>query len=150
MISIRTQNDNGAVEVGTKFTQEMRQVDINNFREGDTFTIPENYTVYKQVVNGYDAFYILVDVQGTEKRFYPSVFWKNVEVVGEDKVPTGKYVHTTGQVAEDFRKYPTVEEGMSALKGRTIKYAKMNPVRTFRFGTIDLRTQFVPVIEYAD
>lgn len=139
---------NGAEIVGNKFSFAVRDVELNSFEEGDVFGIPEKFQVIRDNYSE-RAEFIIVDVNGKEKRFYPSIMWKRRRVVNEDGTLTDNYIHTTGKAAEDFRKHATVQEAMEALAGKKLKITKMDPVRCLRYGTTEITTSNIPVIEYA-
>lgn len=157
-IEIERAEARGEKVIGSSFTKEVRDVELNNFEVGDVFTIPETFEVRQQKFGGNTTEYIFVDVNGNAKRFYPSVMWKRRQRYTEEKsadgksipVPTGEYIHTTGKVAEDFRKFGTVQNAMESLKGKAIKIAGVTPVNTLRYGTTTLTTSNIFQIEYAD
>lgn len=139
------------------FTGAVRSLEMLTIEEGDTFTMPEKYEVYQQKVgvdaNGKDRFvdYIWVSVgKDNVKKFFPSTFTKSRTIYNEDGTPTNERMHTTGSAAEVFQKASTVESGMNALKGKTLKVSKVNTIRTLRYGTTTVVNAQIPVIDFAD
>lgn len=131
------------------FSGEIRPVENLGLEKGDTFTFPEKFdNVYKGKLNGYDVEYIYVTLaNGTVKPFYPSTFTKRREVYDEDGAGTGEWIHTQGTAADLYRRYGSVAQGMQALAGKTLTVTDLIPVRTLRYNSEVLTTNFIPVID---
>lgn len=141
---------NGAVEV-SKFNGAVRTDDINTFEEGDVFTIPQDYKILESKVGQSDrkAQYIVVDVNGTPKNFYPSSLTKNLGIVDDECRPTGARAKTSGSVCEWFKTQVGVDEAMKKLKGCTLKVSKITPYQVKRFGTVaDIQTTGFMTVDF--
>lgn len=135
----------------SNFTGAQRSLENLGLEKGDTFTFPNDYEVYEQKIGTSTAQYILIELtNGKVKPFYPSTFTKSRAVYNEDLTLTGQRVYTTGTAAELYRQYPTVEEGMNALKGITITVKDIMEVRTLRYGTQELINAQMPVLELVE
>jgi hypothetical protein len=132
------------------FTGAVRSLDPITVEEGDTFTFPTEYKVYEQDINGGKAQYIFIDVEGTAKKFYPSIFTKRRTVCNEDKSLTDQRVYTTGSAAELFRTAGSVAEGMEKLKGKKVKVTRMDIFRTLSFDRSAVVNCQIPVIDLVD
>lgn len=122
------------------FPGEMRDAEIVTFKEGDVFTIPEQFDILGIKLAGSEdpVPFILVETDGKDgkgfaKRFFPSTFWKSRTVYTKDKVPTDKHVSVNGTAVDFVHQYTTVEEAMNALKGKKLKISKMTSVVTLSF-----------------
>lgn len=135
----------------TGFKGAQRSLENVTLEVGDQFTFPAQYEVYEQKIGDNTAQYIWVTLpNGNAKRFYPSTFTKSRTVYNEDGTPTGERKSTKGTAAEEYRKYGTVEEGMNALAGKTIKVTSIETIRTLRFGTTSLMNTQIPTIDFVD
>lgn len=133
------------------FTGAVRSLENVALEKGDKFTFPESYEVYERKFGDNTAQFIFVSLEdGNVKAFYPSTFTKNRMVYNEDGTPTGQRVHTTGTAAEIFQAAGSVEEGMNALKGKTVVVSDILEIRTLRFGTTSLMTTQIPVIDLVE
>jgi hypothetical protein len=148
-----------AKELGAKSIAEfggaVRSIENTNFEAGDTFTIPEDFTgqIWEEPIQGSNKVmqYIFVELtNGKVKRLYPSVFTKARQVYNEDGTMTNKRVYTTGSAADLFRTKGTVQDAMNLLKGKTITVKAINEVRTLRYGTTDLMSAQIPVLDLVD
>lgn len=127
------------------FSKAIRSLDNPGFVEGETFTIPKHFDVYETHFHvgdkTYSAEYINVETSlGAVKKFFPSTFTKSTSEVREVNgllELTGNRVVTSGTATEEFRKYGTVQEGMLALAGKTIKVSKVTPVKGFAYRKVD-------------
>lgn len=140
----------------TSFPGEMRDAEIVTFKEGDVFTIPEQFDILGVKLAGSEdpVPFILVETDGKDgkgfaKRFFPSTFWKSRTVYTKDKVPTEKHVSVSGTAVDFVHQYTTVEEAMNALKGKKLKIAKMTSVVTLSFRGNLVNTN-IPVIDLVE
>ena len=138
------------------FPGEMRDAEIVTFKEGDVFTIPEQFDILGVKLAGSEdpVPFILVETDGKDgkgfaKRFFPSTFWKSRTVYTKDKVPTEKHVSVSGTAVDFVHQYTTVEEAMNALKGKKLKIAKMTSVVTLSFRGNLVNTN-IPVIDLVE
>ena len=140
----------------TSFPGEMRDAEIVTFKEGDVFTIPEQFDILGVKLAGSEdpVPFILVETDGKDgkgfaKRFFPSTFWKSRTVYTKDKVPTEKHVSVSGTVVDFVHQYTTVEDAMNALKGKKLKISKMTSVVTLSFRGNLVNTN-IPVIDFVE
>lgn len=135
-----------------KFTGAVREPGVSAFEKGDTFKIPENFKVYNQPIGDNTVQFIYVEVGSSKiaKRFYPSIMWRSRNVCNEDKMLTGEVMRASGTAVDEFRKYGSVQDAMTALKGKTLRITKMQPVRTLRYNSTDLITDHIPVIDLVE
>lgn len=135
----------------TGFKGAQRSLENVSLETGDQFTFPTQYEVYEQKIGDNTAQYIWVTLaDGNAKRFYPSTFTKSRTVYNEDGTSTGERKFTIGTAAEEYRKYGTVEDGMKALAGKTVKVSDMEIIRTLRFGTTSLMNTQIPTIDFVE
>lgn len=133
------------------FSGAIRSLDNLGLEKDDQFTIPESFEVYEQKIGDNKVEYIMVELtNGNAKPFYPSTFVKSRTVYNEDGTSTGTRVHTKGSAAELFRSKGSVQEGMNALKGKTLKVSDVEIVRTLRYGTTSLMNAQIPTIELVE
>lgn len=127
---------NGAVEV-SEFKGAVRSDELNTLQEGDVFTIPTGFKVLEAPVgnSGRKAQFIVVDVNGEAKRFYPSSLTKNLAIVDDNARPTGQRAKTAGAVCDWFKKQTGINQAMRAMEGCTLKITKMTPYQTRVFGS---------------
>ena len=140
----------------TSFPGEMRDAEIVTFKEGDVFTIPEQFDILGVKLAGSEdpVPFILVETDGKDgkgfaKRFFPSTFWRSRTVYTKDKVPTEKHVSVSGTAVDFVHQYTTVEDAMNALKGKKLKIAKMTSVVTLSFRGNLVNTN-IPVIDLVE
>lgn len=138
------------------FPGEMRDAEIVTFKEGDVFTIPEQFDILGIKLAGSEdpVPFIFVETDGKDgkgfaKRFFPSTFWKSRTVYTKDKVPTDKHVSVSGTAVDFVHNYTTVEEAMNALKGKKLKISKMTSVVTLSFRGNLVNTN-IPVIDLVE
>ena len=130
------------------FKGQIRSLENLGLEVGDEFTLPESYEVYEQKIGDNSVQYIMVELtNGNAKPFYPSTFTKSRTVYNEDGTSTGTRVHTKGSAAELFRQYGDIQQGMDALKGKTLKVTDIELVDTLRYGTSSLMKAQIPTIE---
>jgi hypothetical protein len=141
----------GGAKKVTAFAGAMRDVDLQTLEAGMKFTYTGSEQVYEQEFGGNKTQFVLLPVNGNADNvipFYPSTFWKSRAEVNEDGTFTGKRPHTTGTAAEAFRACGTVQAGMEAIKGREFVIKEMNPVKCLRYGTTQVVTANIPVIDF--
>ena len=138
------------------FPGEMRDAEVITFKEGDVFTIPEQFEIFGIKLAGSEdpIPFILVETDGKDgkgfaKRFFPSTFWKSRTVYTKDKVPTDKHVSVKGTAVDFVHQYATVEEAMDALKGKKLKISHMTSVVTLSFRGNLVNTN-IPVIDLVE
>ena len=138
------------------FPGEMRDAEIVTFKEGDVFTIPEQFDILGVKLAGSEdpVPFILVETDGKDgkgfaKRFFPSTFWKSRTVYTKDKIPTEKHVSVSGTAVDFVHQYTTVEDAMNALKGKKLKISKMTSVVTLSFRGNLVNTN-IPVIDLVE
>lgn len=133
----------------TGFKGAVRSLENTGLEKGDEFTFPNDYEVYSTKIGDREVDYIFVELaNGNAKRFFPSTFTKSRTVYNEDGTSTGVRKFTTGTAAEEFRKYGKVEDGMNALKGKTVVVTDIETCRTLRYGTTELMDAQIPVIDF--
>lgn len=130
------------------FSGAVRSLENLGLEKGDEFTIPESFDVYEQKIGDNKVEYIMVELKnGNAKPFYPSTFTKSRTVYNQDGTSTGTRVATKGSAADLFRQYGSVQDGMNALKGKTLKVSDIEQVDTLRYGTTSLMKAQIPTIE---
>lgn len=136
------------VVAGGQFTGDVMPIDLNTLGKGDEFVLPNTYEVYEQSFgSGNTTQFILVDVNGEGKRFYPSTLWKRRMVVKDDGTPTGQWEHASGTMVDEFQKYGSVNDAMNALKGRRVRITDMKQVKTLNFTGTRVSTANIPVVD---
>lgn len=137
------------------FSGAVRSLDSLALEVGDIFKFPAEYRVFSQVIGNNTAEYIMIELlneDGTPrnlaKPFYPSTFTKSRQAYNKDMTPImGMRPHTEGSAAELYRKHQSVQAGMDALKGLTVKITKIAIVQTIRYGTTQLAEVQIPTID---
>lgn len=130
------------------FSGAIRSLDNLGLEKGDEFKMPENFEVFEQKIGDNKVEYIMVELtNGNAKPFYPSTLVKSRTVYDEDGTNTGTRVYTKGSAADLFRSKGSVQEGMNALKGKTLKVSDVETVRTLRYGTQSLMNAQIPTID---
>lgn len=130
------------------FEGGIRSLENNGLEVGDTFTFPETYKVMEGKIGDNKIQYIFVDLgNGNVKPFYPSTFTKTRTEYTEDGQNTGNRKYTQGSAAELFRSKGSVQEGMNALKGKTVRVSNIELVNTLRYGTSSLMKAQIPTID---
>lgn len=134
------------VSVTNGFTSTIRNNDVEGFNVGDAFVLPASFEgrVCRRVMgkdeqgNDRIAEFIVVNVNGQPKQFYPSSLTKTAFQVDHSKNDgvTIARIKAGGNVAAAFKKAGTsVQEGMNLLAGRMIKVTNVQKVWTrSRFG----------------
>lgn len=131
-----------------EFNSKTRSHEFSGIEKGDQFTIPQDFEIWEEDLNGTKLQYINVTTTtGASKHFYPVVFIKSRTVYTEDLLSTGKRVYTDGTAAEFVRTFNTLQEGMEALRGKTLKVTEMRTVRTLRYNTTSLMNAQIPTID---
>lgn len=133
------------------FSGAVRSLENLGLEKGDEFIIPESFDVYEQKIGENKVEYIMVELKnGNAKPFYPSTFTKSRTVYNQDGTSTGNRVATKGSAAELFRQFGSVQDGMNALKGKTLKVSDIEQVDTLRYGTTNLMKAQIPTIDIVD
>lgn len=131
--------------------KRIRQFDEGGFNVGDEFTI--NVTengIYLQQIGNNNVSYTLVDVNGTAKHFYPGCLSKNVMIANEQNVFTGQSIHATGTAVEEYMRHKTVDEGMAALEGKTLRITNIQWVLTIPYRETKSRSTSVMTIDIVE
>lgn len=91
-------------KVVPSFKGAVRSDDLNTLEKGDQFTIPQDFKIYEQRVgNGSNvAQFIIVDVNGVAKNFYPSSLQKNLAIVDDNANSTGERAKTKGTACDSY------------------------------------------------
>lgn len=126
-------------KVVPSFKGAVRSDDLNTLEKGDQFTIPTDFKIYEQRVgNGSNvAQFIIVDVNGVAKNFYPSSLQKNLAIVDDSANSTGERAKTKGTACDWFKRQGSIDKAMKALKGHTLVITDITPYQVKRFGTTD-------------
>ena len=106
----------------------------------DTFMIPEEYDVIKQVIAGATRPYEYIRVPVTHKdgsvtygHIGKSTFNRRLIEVDEEGNRTNKRYATVGQPVVDFCVHMSVDDAFKALAGKVIRVKSVTPVRTRSF-----------------
>lgn len=135
----------------SEFSQKFRTLTFYGLEKGDQFTIPTDYEIWEEELNGTTLQYINITLtSGVTKHLYPAVFRKMRTVYNEDGTSTGKRVFTDGTAAKLFQSFDTIQEGMNALRGKTLKVTDVKTVRTLRYGTTSLMNAQIPTIDIVE
>lgn len=127
------------------FSKAFRSNELNNLVSGESFVIPENYTVMQRVIGGNTenpAEYINVQTNtGRTVEFYPTAMTRiafPVDADGHDIIQDGRraVVRSEGNLIP-FIQGKEINATMEALKGCTIEYKLKEQVKTRRFGVED-------------
>lgn len=129
------------VKVLGKFSKAFRSNELNNLMDGESFIVPENFTVFSRTIRGSEnpAEYINVKTNtGRVIEFYPGSIVRNAWKVDEN----GKNVMQDGRqviVRSDGNLVPFVQgkeidSTMRALAGCEISYKIREKVPTRTFG----------------
>lgn len=126
-------------KIVTSFKGAVRGDELNTLEKGDQFTIPNDFKIYEQRVGSgtNTAQFIIVEVNGVAKNFYPSSLQKNLAIVDDNAMPVGERAKTKGTACEWFKKQGSIDKAMKAMKGCTLKISDVTPYQVRRFGTTD-------------
>ena len=141
---------NGAQKVNA-FRGAVRSDDLNTLEKGDKFTIPESYDILEQKIGNSDrtAQFIVVNVGGTPKNFYPSSLTKNLAIVDDACIPTGDRAKTKGEVCDWFKQQITVDAAMQKLKGCTLYIKDITPYQVKVYGSVaDVQSSNFMTVEF--
>lgn len=113
------------------------------FQTGDVFQVPETFdNIRCSLIGNNKAYFIMVVTQNNEaRRLYPTVFMRRRMVYNQDGTATNQWATTEGSAATLFKSKYTINEGMDALKGKTIKVSGIQMVNTLRPNTTILRSE---------
>ncbi len=135
----------------SEFTNKSGRIEFFGLEKGDQFTVPQEFEIWEEVLNGTRLQYIEITLTtGVVKHLYPNVFIKCRTVYAEDGTTTGERASSNGTAVNLFRSCKTVQEGMDALRGKTLKVTDMRIVRTLRFGTTSLMDARLPTIDIVE
>lgn len=131
------------------FTKAFRTDELSNIEAGESFVIPENYTIFSQRMmrngqpvkdrdgNVVTAEFIKVETsKGRIVNFYPSALTKlafRVDENGKDVEGSDRIVRTKGNLV-GYVKGKKIDDVMQALKGCTIECEKLEPIKVREFG----------------
>lgn len=140
-------------EVKKEFSnRRVSDIEKNFFSVGDTFTIPNEFSVLTKQIGDNEVEYIPISVKskdGVERiaHLYPSTFWKcKFEVDEEGNMVDTRPVMMSGSVYDKIKNYTTVQSRMEALKGCTIRVSDAKVVRVLRLGSTE--TYFTNIYKY--
>ena len=131
----------------------------DSWETGDTFMVPEDYDVIKQVIEGptpriYEYIRVPVthaDGSTTYGHIGKSTFNRRLIEVDEEGNRTDKRYATVGQPVTDFCAHMSVDDAFKALAGKVIKVKSVTPVRTRSFRSdAKYSTSRVLELEYVD
>lgn len=135
----------------TEFSSKPHKLDFFGLEKGDQFTIPQDFEIWEEELNGTPLQYINVTLtSGLVKLLYPTVFRKVRTIYNEDGTSTGKRVYSNGTASMLFQSFNTIQDGMEALRGKTLKVTEMRTVRTLRYGTTSLMNAQIPTIDIVE
>lgn len=126
-------------EVKNSFTDKTVRVAGERFAVGDTFTIPEEFSVVTMTIGDNEVEYMPIQVKDSKgnKRFanfFPSMLWKFAfEVDEEGNRLNTRPIITSGSVYDAIKNFPTLNDRMEVLRGKTIKVTDAKEIRTLRF-----------------
>ena len=128
-----------------KFGKRVRNVDQDPMDVNDEFTIPADYEVLEQSINGSDPTpFILIpitnSVTGVTRnfRFFPNMLAKAIRPVVNGKLEAK--VKTVGSAALEYQKFADqgaegMDNAVQALVGRKIKITAKTPYTVYEYGT---------------
>lgn len=144
---------NGGREAKENFKSRVVRIIGERFAVGDTFTIPDEFSVYTMQIGDNEVEYMpieVIDSKGSNRfmNLFPSILWRCAFEVDKNgnRVSTRPIV-TGGEVYDAIKNFPTVDSRMDVLRGSTIKVTGEKDVRTLRFGTTD-ETIITPIYSY--
>lgn len=156
----------GGGQVGGNIKFDKIEIRINDgsniIVEGDEFTIPKGQDLedskFIRVFNGNQAPGIFVITKdGSLKEFYLSTFTKMAIPYNEDSTRVknadgsdAPAIISTGTAVDLWKKYTIAEDGLQAIAGKTLKYSKVDAIRTMRLrnnGARVLGNSQIPTID---
>lgn len=112
------------------------------FEEGDVFTMPTQFVVIEEKIGETYNQFIFVETQnGNVRKLYPSQLSRRVPAYNMDGTPL-TVVSANGTASQLYKMYGTINEGMNALKGKTIRVSKATLVGTMMFGEYTRKTVY--------
>lgn len=113
------------------------------FEIGDVFTVPaQQFNVLRESIGPIVSQFMLVETQnGDIRKFYPSQLSRRVAAYDTDGTPL-TVVTANGTASQLYKMYGSIHDGMSALKGKTIKVSKAISVRTIMFDEVKYKTVY--------
>lgn len=146
---------NGSV-VKNSFTDRAIRMSSESFVVGDTFVIPEKFSVCTMIIGDNEVEYMPISVKDSKNnvRFanlFPSMLWKFAFEVDKDgaRVST-KPVVTSGSVYDAIKNFPTLNDRMEVLRGRTIKVTGAKEIRALRFRSTETYITTIYTYDFAD
>lgn len=136
------------------FTGAMRSGEMLNVLDGDELTMPASLAelankiiTHTNMRNAQSIMVCAVASNGVERvvEFWPNslcrvgVEYKKENVEGALPSRTGNTFPNQGDVVDTVKQCPTVAAAMEKLYGKKIKFTKLAPYKTLRFGTTDIR-----------
>lgn len=112
------------------------------FEEGDVFTMPTQFNVFEEKIGETYNQFIFVETQnGDVRKLYPSQLSRRVRAYDMDGTPL-TVVTANGTASQLYKMYGTIDDGMNALKGKTIRVSKATLVGTMMFGEYTHKTVY--------
>lgn len=132
------------------FSGATRSLELSTLEQGDVFTVPEKFEVFKEKIGeGYAEFIFVENQHGDAKKLYPSMFTKSRTMVNEDSTPMTKdgrvvRMSSEGTACTEYRNHATVQEAMESLINKPIEVSEVKIGRVNAFGTKNVvNTQFL-------
>ena len=101
------------------------------FELGDVFTMPTQFYVLSERIGETCNQFIFVETRnGDVRKLYPSQLSRRVSVYNFAGEPIGMVVSADGTASQLYKQFGTVQEGMEALKGKTIRVADRDRVQS--------------------
>lgn len=97
----------------------VRPLELNNINEGETVTIPRDYSIFAMPMNGTTSKAVkVVTEEGKD-------FWVGCLTRGAKPANGGDYVRPSGTVVEAVQKHASMDEAFAQeLAGKKIKFTK--------------------------
>lgn len=118
---------------GKEFLPE-RIVKESPIEKGDIIVMPTKYYIFEERIGDTRIPFILVDVANNGmtyiRKFFPSCLSKKVRLYTKGGMKTDEVYCSTGSAVDLYMKHDTVNEGMNALKGKTLYVRDIQKVLT--------------------
>lgn len=112
------------------------------FEVDDIFTIPPQFQVFESEIGGVkNQFIFVMNQYGEVKRFYPSQLSRRVRAYNYDGTPD-QLVIADGSASRLYKTHRTVQDGMEALKGKTIRVSAVTKVFTLHWECAQYKTVY--------
>ena len=127
-------------------TQNMFDGDVprisTNFEVGDIFTLPTKYLVFiERIERAVNQFIFVETKSGEVRKLYPLQLSRKVRIYNTDGSYSG-IAQANGTASQLYMSHLTVQEGMEALSGKTIRVSKITSVQTMQFDNLHYRTVY--------